>query len=377
MSVFERPILEKNENKNNFHRHQKEDVSVMKINLEKQKFKICDAKKTARGQYNTEKSTWLYPQVVKFIQESNPKFIIDPFAGKGDLLNHIQQLFPGFSVKGYDIDPKLGWEVNDSLIRIPPHQNALILTNPPYLANFSAKRKGVIDRVDKYYTRKYRSDLYQVAIDACLENFSKIVAIIPETVINSSYPLDNFVSISIINDLIFTDTEQPVVVACISRDWMKGPEIFQSDKFINSLSQINKLRDVPCKNIKITFNDPSGQVGLRAVDLPSPDKRIAFMPSNVLKYNKNDIKHSSRLVTCVSIDGLDSEKTFDLCEIANQKLEQIRKMTEDVILSPFKGNSKTGARRRRLDYSLARAILEKSFAELYNTKNFKKQMELF
>ena len=44
---------------------------------------------------------------------------------------------------GYDIDPALGWQVNDSLMNVPANDNsALCVTNPPYLSKAMARRRG-------------------------------------------------------------------------------------------------------------------------------------------------------------------------------------------------------------------------------------------
>ncbi|MEE2624685.1 MAG: hypothetical protein VYD50_00345, partial [Candidatus Thermoplasmatota archaeon] len=41
----------------------------------------------------------------------------------------------------------------------------------------------------------------------------------------------------------------------------------------------------------------------------------------------------------------------------------VRRNSHDVALSGFKGNNKEGKRRRRLDYELARGILERALSE--------------
>ena len=50
----------------------------------------------------------------------------------------------------------------------------------------------------------------------------------------------------------------------------------------------------------------------------------------------------------------------------SRRLQRIRKKTKDLILSPFKGNNKSGNRRRRLDYKLARGIIEQSLDSFSN-----------
>lgn len=44
-------------------------------------------------------------------------------------------------IKELDIDNTLNWEINDSLKEIPYVDNAIIITNPPYLTKYSVSRK--------------------------------------------------------------------------------------------------------------------------------------------------------------------------------------------------------------------------------------------
>jgi hypothetical protein len=44
-------------------------------------------------------------------------------------------------------------------------------------------------------------------------------------------------------------------------------------------------------------------------------------------------------------------------EEANRSLNRMREASGDLVLAPFKGNDRNGRRRRRLDYALARRIL--------------------
>ena len=66
----------------------------------------------------------------------------------------------------------------------------------------------------------------------------------------------------------------------------------------------------------------------------------------------------------------------DLISTANQILNKIRHDSCDILLTPFKGNTKSGIRRRRLDFRLARAVLERAY--INNTrKEFHEQFGLF
>ena len=143
--------------------------------------------KTLLGQFFTKDELWLKPQIVDFIKSTNCRVAFDPFAGAGHLLKVAKNL--GFdNIVGLDIDKKLGWCLNDSLISIPKISNdTIIITNPPYLSNYSAARKGILSSVKKYFDRTIYDDLYLLALDNMLQSQKYVVAIIPETFINSPF----------------------------------------------------------------------------------------------------------------------------------------------------------------------------------------------
>ena len=124
-----------------------------------------DIDKVSLGSFYTTKSGWLTDQVRHFLEkalsESNG-YLLDPFAGDGHLLEavkadpiigkHVKQ------VAGFDVQGEI-WPINDSLIAIPNPQRAVIVTNPPYLANHSAKRKGVDQLVAKYFANSSQKSI--------------------------------------------------------------------------------------------------------------------------------------------------------------------------------------------------------------------------
>ncbi|MEI6073404.1 MAG: hypothetical protein WCS31_16575 [Verrucomicrobiae bacterium] len=338
------------------------DVSRMLMSREKMRFSECDARKVVAGRFLTSNDCWLRPQVASFIQSRNPEVVLDPFAGAGDLLRVASNL-TGCQIQGLDIQGDQ-WPRNDSLKSIPRLSDGMIVTNPPYLANYSAKRKGVLEQVEAYYRLSGRDDLYQVALDRCLAACERVVAIVPETLLNSGYDLRHAVSVTVLHDNPFSDTETPVCVVCFDRKSQWDTEIFSDDRKVLTLSQLNSYRLRPKRTDDIRFNVPEGRIGLRAVDMPSPDKPIAFMPRRDLDYDVAGIKVSSRLLTFVEIPKMRNEEVDEVCREANRILARYRKKTRGLSLSPFKGNTKAGSRRRRLDYSSARAILEQALLEI-------------
>lgn len=323
--------------------------------------------KTARGQFNTTSAAWLYPQIRQFLTASLHlnNSALDPFAGEGDLLNAVRSFRPATITAGLDIDAglvaKRGWVQNDSLLGIPNPTGAVIVTNPPYLAKQSAKRKGVQADVWHYY--RDHTDLYQEALAQCLKAARFVCAIVPETVVNSGFDLRSCRSLSVVLEPIFDDTEHPVVVACFDREWVGGPEVFHGPQHSAPLSELLQHRAQPSGAAKLRFNVVGGQIGLRAVDLSDPSKPIEFMPAAQLGYGNAGIKVSSRVMTYIHVDGLPEDRVADVCRRANTILREARQLSHDAILSPFMGNNSAGSRRRRLDYDLARAVLERAFVE--------------
>jgi len=328
------------------------------------------SKKRSLGQFFTKNDFWLKDHVLEFIKSTDAKIAFDPFAGGGDLLNMTKKI--GFKkTKGFDIDKSLNWEQNDSLLNIPKIENSITITNPPYLSNYSAKRKGIYENVKKYFDICNYDDIYQLAIEKCLANDFGIM-IIPETFINSRFPKNRLVSITIIEDQLFNDTENPICVICFDNKNKTYDQIdvYKNDELIGKLGYFEKMRRTPRKNIYMKFNAPKGQIALRAVDTTNPQKPISFMKPGEIDYDLADIKHSSRLITLIEVKA-DNRAIDKIIKHSNQMLFDFRKKTYDVLLSPFKGNKKNGERRRRLDYMTARAFLEDAYELAYPNSRLK------
>lgn len=319
------------------------------------------------GQYFTKKDKWLRPHIKNFIMSSGCDVIYDPYAGDGDLLK-LSDIFGIFKAVGLDIDSKKGFDINDSLLNIPKKTNAIIITNPPYLSNYSAKRRNIYDNVKKYFATSEYDDIYLIALEKMLQAQDHVVAIVPETVINSNFKHKHKLgSITIIEENCFDDTETPVCVLCFDgkiKDFSKI-KVYKNDKYLNSLGYFEKLRLKPSKIIKISFNDVTGNIALRAVDTTNPDSMIRFMKKAELDYDLSGIKTSSRLITIIKFNKIDNGKLDLFLEECNSILMDYRDRTNDVLLSPFKGNMKNGRRRRRLDYETARAIMEIAYNKIF------------
>jgi len=316
--------------------------------------------KRSLGQFFTKRSLWLKDHILDFIISSKAKTAFDPFAGGGDLLATMQEI--GFlEIIGFDIDDSLSWQKNDSLINIPKIKNSIIITNPPYLTNYSAKRMGIYGDVKKYFDICKYDDLYQLAVEKCLTSDFGVM-LIPETFINSSFPKHRLTSITIIEDVVFEDTENPICVICFDNKIKDYAEIkvYKNGNLLGNLKKYEQMRKLPNKKLTIKFNSIKGQIALRAVDGTNPQKSISFMKPEEIDYDLSTIKESSRLITLIEMK-VGNERIEKIINRSNLILSDFRTQTHDILLSPFKGNKKNGERRRRLDYSTARAILEDAY----------------
>ena len=328
-------------------------------------------KKIKLGQFFTKESLWLKPQIKDFILNSSCDVAYDPYAGGGDILSVVKKL----GIKkacGLDIDSSLDWDINDSLINIPHIDNAIIVTNPPYLTNYSASRKKIYDSVAKYFENSHYDDIYLIALDKMLESQNYVVAIIPETFINSNYLKKNKLSmITVLEDNPFCDTDTPVCVACFDGKEKAYSliEIYKNEEYICSLQELENNRLKPTNKVDIKFNVLNGWMGLRAVDTTSSKEMIRFDFKENFNYDwQKGIKVSSRLLTTIEIEVKPQDRN-NFINICNRILNNMRQTTKDLIFSPFKCNMKNGRRRRRLDYKTARAIMEMAFIELYGEIN--------
>ena len=338
--------------------------------------------KKTLGQFFTEGSCWLRPQVVAFIRATKCKKAYDPFAGTGCLFDPVQQAVPEIEkCIGLDIDRNLGWPINDSLVKIPHEENAVIVTNPPYISNYSAARKKIGTDLKKYFDSTDYDDVYLLALDKMLEAQKNVVAIIPETFINSPYRQKHLLkSITILEDNPFLDTDTPVVVVCF--DSIEKPyseiQIYKDSEFVCTLDDVERCRMVPDNSVKLKFNDPDGWLGVRCVDTTDPNNMLHFDFKENIDYNwEKGIKVSSRLLTLISMDVPEKKRQAFIDE-CNSILDEVRTRSHDIILSPFKGNMKNGVRRRRLDFMTCRAIIERVYHKVVDAKKAKlKQAELF
>ena len=111
--------------------------------------------------------------------------------------------------------------------------------------------------------------------------------------------------------------------------------------------------------MNIRFNVPDGKLGLIAID-NTIEPSIKFV--NGEEISPDRIRVSSRSITRIMIPA--KYKINNIVEKLNYNLNIFRKETYDLFLTPFKGLRKDNCYRRRLDYKLAKRLIEETLYKL-------------
>ena len=321
-------------------------------------------KKRANGRYYTRGNPFQLKPFQKWAKESNieQQIVLEPFAGAKD----IPQLINSTHLKCqdwtfYDIEPGAkGVVQRDTLENFPKGYNVCI-TNPPWLARNSATRRGL-----PFPDATHYDDLYKYALEQCLINCSWVAAIIPEAFIRSGLFLQRLCDfISLVphtqngtttqdsktrnTSYMFDDTEHPVGLALFAPNATSNVKVWRNNQSLGTFSELQRHLPPRSRNRSIVFNDPKGNLGLIAID-NTVSASIRFCPPAEL--GEYRVRNQCRSITKIGVPwDVDIDKL-------NAKLIDIRKKTQDVFLTAFKGLRRDGCYRRRLDWTLARSIID-------------------
>ncbi len=115
-------------------------------------------KKKLLGQFNTTNKEYILDGFGQFL---GGKYVVDPFAGDGDLLKWAEPFGISNSI-GYDVDQSKPFIHRDTLQNPVDLSGKWVLTNPPYLAQNKSSDKT-------YYHQYGHDDLYKVALHTFCE----------------------------------------------------------------------------------------------------------------------------------------------------------------------------------------------------------------
>ncbi len=320
-------------------------------------------KKRASGRYYTRGNPFQLKPFQTWAKELNleQQTTLEPFAGAKD----IPQLIDAAHLRCrewafYDIEPGAnGIRQQDTLADFPKGFNVCI-TNPPWLARNSATRRGL-----PFPEATRHDDLYKYALEQCLTHCDWVAAIIPEAFIRSGLFLQrlrDFISLvphmqgkikeknkTRDTSYMFEDTEHPVGLALFTPETTSDVSIWRNNQFLGGLDKLRTHLPQPSSNRGIVFNNPSGNLGLIAID-NTVSASIRFCPPE-------ELKDYPIRVHCRSITKIGVPWHVDI-DTLNARLTTIREKTHDVFLTAFKGLRRDGQYRRRLDWALTRAIVD-------------------
>ncbi|MCL2040157.1 MAG: hypothetical protein FWG85_06985 [Bacteroidetes bacterium] len=299
--------------------------------------------KRTQGQYFTKYNPFENEGFLEWAEKCNLKeqTILEPFAGANNLIDMLKKMELCNDFISFDIEPKNNEvQYKNTLIDFPKSYNVCI-TNPPYLAQNSATRRGL------FYPKTKYDDLYKYALELCLKNCNYVAAIIPASFLNAELFRNRLSYYILLNTKMFDDTDCPVCLALFEK---KSDDVKVYDEhYIGLLSELEKK--IPQgENIEMRFNSPTGSLGLIAID-NTIEPSIRFIEGDKIPASR--ISVSSRSITRINIGC----SLILLIDKLNDRLAQFREDTNDIFLTPFKGLRKDNKYRRRLDYALARKLI--------------------
>ncbi len=321
-------------------------------------------KKREIGQYYTNTNPFTLKPFITWADKISlkDKIVLEPFAGDNNLINFLNDINILKDYKSFDISPSNNSIKKKDTIKNFPKGFEVTITNPPWLARNSAKRRGINFPKTKY------SDIYLHCLDLMLKNCKYVGVLIPASFLQTKFPKERLDTFILLHDKnIFNDTDNPVALALFGENETQDTKIFYDNKSIGNLKSLKELIPSLNKEVKINFNDPNGELGFIAFD-NTKEASIKFFNG---KNDKTLIKNSSRMITRIGLEGNHNIK--ELVKLLNQDIDIFRKKTKDVFLTPFKGLRDDRLYRRRMNYSLARRFIAHRISSLNKFKNFPKK----
>lgn len=301
----------------------------------------------------------------ELIPDEAKQTILEPFAGANNIVSMIHELGIDAQWVCYDIHPptynhfeEFPVQERDTLLDYPKGYQVAI-TNPPYLAKNSATRRGL-----PFPTTPY-DDLYKHCLDVMLNNTDYVAAIIPESFLTQELFHHRLFAIVSLTCKMFDDTECPVCLALFIPEHSNDFLIYRQNRSIGKYTKLKKAIQISSFDaIKWRFNDPTGSIGLYAVDNQfGPSIRFCLGD----EIDPKDVKSTSRSITRISglSEAMDIQAFIDKC---NELLVEYRTSTKDVFLTSFKGLRKDNQYRRRIDFKTAKNILNKAMEHFITEK---------
>lgn len=305
------------------------------------------------GRYFTRGNPFVFKAFKNWFGKIPESRVLEPFAGDGAIGRLLSEagFFRDFVM--YDIRPAGCGIAKRDCLREFPEGFSVCVTNPPWLAGNSAKRRGIRADLGGF------DDLYKLCLSRMLEHCGNVAAILPESFLVSGEFTDRLFAVVSLSGRMFENTETPACLAIFNPDETGDFEIWRDNSFVCMRSGLNRLVAEKASR-RWSFNVPDGRIGIRCAD-NTEGPSIAFTPGEEI--GRANVKASSRHLTRVSglPERVSAERFAAAC---NRRLSSFRKAGGDFLMAPFKGLRKDGFYRRRLSFALARRLMDAALEDI-------------
>jgi len=296
------------------------------------------------GQYYTVGNPFSLKPFKDWAQKANLKkeIVLEPFAGANNIISLLKDLDYASHFKSYDIVPNNDAVICRDSLKDFPKGHVVCITNPPWLAKNSATRRGLS------FPNPLYDDIYKYALSKCLDNCRFVAAIIPESFITAGIFHNRLNCVISLAYEMFNDTDAPSCLALFSPINTDDFEVYRNNQKLGMFYQMQRYLPQMRSKYEVSFNRQDGNLGLYAID-DTNSASIRFCDVDELK--GYEVSQSCRSITKIKVERKVNVKTL------NGKLNDFRGLTQDIFLTAFKGLRKDGMYRRRLDFGLARRII--------------------
>lgn len=326
--------------------------------------------KKERGQFYTTNHAYIMDGFDKPTSK-----VIEPFAGKGDLLDWLEHS----NWEAYDIDPKRDdITKRDTLLDPPCYKDSYVITNPPYLARNKCSSKTVYDKYEM-------NDLYKCFMMSLVGGCLGGILIIPAGFFLSPRDIDvkcrdvfmsryRITKVKYFEETVFPDTPTTVVAFSFVKSdtplnsqnviWEQRPsgkcktfEMNRENKWIIGGDIYNLETNT---GIKISrFVKDRGHTNITNLTLCALDSGTAHGRIH-LKYEKDYVYQgidTSRTFATLCIKGLEltEDEQIEIAKRFNAFLESRRERYWSLFLPQYR-ESKEYAR-KRIPFDLAYNIV--------------------
>lgn len=270
--------------------------------------------------------------------------VLEPFAGSNSIIKMLQSVGFADRYQSYDKYPRSRSVQKKDTLAFYPKGFKLCITNPPWLYKPSAVKRGL------NFPKTDYDDLYKLSLSLSLKNNEYIGFLIPASFIQSGLFHERLERVIFLNRPLFSDTETPVCLALFGSEAKDKITVYDDEEYIGSYEELKAYLPPAGPGGELKFNEQDGALGLIAIDNHKAPS-IRFCEGRELE--DYPIKNSSRAIT--RITGASADKK--LLKKLNHYITEFRHGTRDIFLTPFKGLRKDNKYRRRMDYALARNII--------------------